>query len=602
MMRSIGVLLSLLTLIGPVKHDSETLSTADVPKAIEQFRPAWLPHKGELPGVVVVLAPVQAGQADADYRRNDDLSRMTAAYLYHLIKRAGGEAVVAQVPYGTTPQADRQSDVSLARLCAAAQCHALLRIVFGGPAPVARPPTDANASAADAMRLSRALADALSRTLGVPCTSTASSCIPGVPAAEVRFAAMEPSKESNDGVPIHRACAEELCKRIIAYAQAHFEELEAARLKQWPGARTANPAIPQIDMSPTAKVGRAARLVWPEGILPLEKAPWYCLMYRAVALSDRTIIHFEPAAVIEGDTVVLRGTSTVRKLCETLERALHVVGIDHVRNEMRVVPDRDRVGERIFGACIAPMALTRVKPAEIVSVQTQILYGEPLFLLDRAEGRYLVQAGDGYWGWVFEDAVRPMTRDDFRRYTAAQVVFVRDVALPDGRICRGARLPLVSRDGETLTLARPEGGSIGVPAAAVRALDDPSVADACVCAALRMLYVPYVFGGRSPIGLDCSGLVGNVSEQAGITLARDAAQQFAAGRLVATSWYRDDLRAGDRIYFIDGAGKIYHTGLMISPTHFIHSSPPGVQISSLKKGDRLYVARWDQDFLAAKRP
>ena len=62
------------------------------------------------------------------------------------------------------------------------------------------------------------------------------------------------------------------------------------------------------------------------------------------------------------------------------------------------------------------------------------------------------------------------------------------------------------------------------------------------------------------------------------------AAQFEVGRPVNTS----ELLPGDRLYFIDNYGKIFHTGIAITPTHFVHSSPPAVQISSLRKGDRLY--------------
>jgi cell wall-associated NlpC family hydrolase len=104
------------------------------------------------------------------------------------------------------------------------------------------------------------------------------------------------------------------------------------------------------------------------------------------------------------------------------------------------------------------------------------------------------------------------------------------------------------------------------------------------------------------VGIDCSGLVGNLMEREGQAPARDAAQQFLSGKLVGTPWYRDAIRAGDRLYFINASGKISHTGIAMSPTHFIHSSPPGVQINSLRKGDRLYSAHWDETFLGAKRP
>ena len=79
--------------------------------------------------------------------------------------------------------------------------------------------------------------------------------------------------------------------------------------------------------------------------------------------------------------------------------------------------------------------------------------------------------------------------------------------------------------------------------------------------ALSFLHLPYVFGAVSSIGLDCSGLVRNVHAQMGKPVSRDAFQQFLPGKLVATRWYRDDIKPGDLLYFINGTGKIFHVGV-----------------------------------------
>lgn len=326
-------------------------------------------------------------------------------------------------------------------------------------------------------------------------------------------------------------------------------------------------------------------------------------MYRRIALSDRTAIYFEPQVTQEEGKVVLRGATTIPLFVEGLITALRGVGIEDVRDEIRVLPEAADLGDRAFGACIAPMARTFVHPDEASGPQTQLLFGEPVFLLDRRDGHFLLQGGDGYWGWVREEAIRPMTRREFRQYTAPQqAVLLRDVRHGDGWVRRGTRLPLVSSQNGTCTLATPDGKTLRAESADVHVADHDWAMDRRVSAALKMLYTPYVFGARSPVGLDCSGLIENLIEQEGGAAARDAAQQFLSGKLVATRWYRDDLRPGDRVYFGNETGKISHTGLMISSTHFIHSSPPEVQISSLQKGDRLYSQHWDECFLGAKRP
>jgi cell wall-associated NlpC family hydrolase len=96
-------------------------------------------------------------------------------------------------------------------------------------------------------------------------------------------------------------------------------------------------------------------------------------------------------------------------------------------------------------------------------------------------------------------------------------------------------------------------------------------------------------------------LVRNVLAQYGVITARDAAQQFMWGRLVATRWHRSGIQAGDLLYFINPSGRIYHVGIALSPTHFLHAGVPEVKINSLDPTDRLYCAARDEAFLAARR-
>jgi cell wall-associated NlpC family hydrolase len=102
--------------------------------------------------------------------------------------------------------------------------------------------------------------------------------------------------------------------------------------------------------------------------------------------------------------------------------------------------------------------------------------------------------------------------------------------------------------------------------------------------AMQYLGVPYVWGGASPSGFDCSGLIMYAYAQVGVSLPHHAASQYGMGTPVS----RDELQAGDLVFF-NGLG---HAGIYIGGGQFIHAPHSGdvVKISSLS--DSWYAATW----------
>ena len=101
---------------------------------------------------------------------------------------------------------------------------------------------------------------------------------------------------------------------------------------------------------------------------------------------------------------------------------------------------------------------------------------------------------------------------------------------------------------------------------------------------MQYLGVPYVWGGASPSGFDCSGFIMYVYCQMGVSLPHHAASQYGSGSPVS----RDALEPGDLVFF-NGLG---HVGIYIGGGQFIHAPHTGdvVKISSLS--DSWYAATW----------
>lgn len=106
---------------------------------------------------------------------------------------------------------------------------------------------------------------------------------------------------------------------------------------------------------------------------------------------------------------------------------------------------------------------------------------------------------------------------------------------------------------------------------------------AIVNSAMKYLGVPYVWGGTSPSGFDCSGLVQYVCRQNGISVSRTAAAQAGNGTYVS----RSNLQPGDLVFF--GKGYIHHVGIYIGNGNMIHAPQTGdvVKISSIETDYRV---------------
>lgn len=226
----------------------------------------------------------------------------------------------------------------------------------------------------------------------------------------------------------------------------------------------------------------------------------------------------------------------------------------------------------------------RAEPRADAELVDQLHYRELTRVLGERGGWLYVVADDGYFGWLAAEQVEVMRGSHSGRRIAAAAARVH-AACDRGSPVIG-HLPVATR----LTAQQAPGGEEGwvrvelgpgrgaIPRAIgyvsmedVAELDDlphryPTAEDLVRTAAV-FIGTPYLWGGTSALGLDCSGLVQQVYRLNGVGLPRDADQQALAGRDVT------EPRTGDLIFF--GSPRVTHVALYVGAGEVIHAPQRG---------------------------
>jgi len=209
---------------------------------------------------------------------------------------------------------------------------------------------------------------------------------------------------------------------------------------------------------------------------------------------------------------------------------------------------------------IASCASLRAEPSDDAPQDSELLFGETVAIYERADGWAWVQAdNDRYVGYVHEDVLDDIPEADARVIVpAAPLLSAPDVKAPlNGLMPMGAQFTRGERIGDYVEFG--EGGF--VYAAHVAALDfrEPDF----VSVAERFLNAPYVWGGKSASGIDCSGLIQVALQAAGKECPRDTDMQAnGLGNLVALA----DAKRGDLVFWKG------HVGVMLDGAHLLHAN------------------------------
>ena len=269
----------------------------------------------------------------------------------------------------------------------------------------------------------------------------------------------------------------------------------------------------------------------------------------------------------------------------------------------KLLPDPE-LGENQFAVVRVSVANLRRDPRHQAEMIDQAIMGTRLKVLKRQRGWYYIQTPWEYLGWITSGSLEIMNESTLNENWASDdLVYVNSV---DTRVYNstntnsgvvsdvtlGATLKFIETTGLYAKVALPDGREGYIRATEVNPLveSDPSNGldrEGLIATANRFHGLPYLWGGNSGKGFDCSGFTQTVFKNHGVLLPRDANMQVEMGTTVEYAENFNNVQKGDLLFFGPNRNRITHVGISLGGGKFIHSSSY-VQINSLNPEDADY--------------
>lgn len=219
------------------------------------------------------------------------------------------------------------------------------------------------------------------------------------------------------------------------------------------------------------------------------------------------------------------------------------------------------------GTCYLSVIPVRSEPSSKTILVNQLLFGDRVRIIDETIGWYkIISLHDDYEGWCESNQI---TLDEVSSIDLPNRVLIHDITATFSDVSQtitllyGSEIPLVN--GNLFYLGRQYNHVSGKIAQSLE-----STGRNVVNAGMNLMNSPYLWGGRSPFGIDCSGLIQIAFKMTGINLPRDAWQQAEVDGeyidLIA------ETKPGDIAFFDNEEGRIIHTGILTGNSTIIHAN------------------------------
>jgi gamma-D-glutamyl-L-lysine dipeptidyl-peptidase len=322
---------------------------------------------------------------------------------------------------------------------------------------------------------------------------------------------------------------------------------------------------------------------------------------------------------IENNNITLTGETNNKDAAETLPVELRKTGFNNVVNKITVLPE-EALKDNTEGIIKVSVANMRKRPDHDYEMISQAIIGTKVKLLKKREGFYLVQTPEDYLGWIESGSIAVGNKEFIAGWDKSKKMIYTDIfglvysepneksdPITDIVVAGIIQYESLKNGWYKVKTLKDEIGYVKEKSA--MDLDKwnktrKATAESIIKTGRRFLGFPYLWGGYSSKGLDCSGFVKTAYWLNGIMLPRDANQQGLLGEEVIQGKDFENVKKGDLLFFgsrgKEGEPKITHVGIYIGNQEFIHCAAY-VQISSFRKDSKTYDPWHCEKLLCIKR-
>ncbi len=214
-----------------------------------------------------------------------------------------------------------------------------------------------------------------------------------------------------------------------------------------------------------------------------------------------------------------------------------------------------------YGICHLSIVPIRVHPDDSTEMVSQLLYGEHFKVLEQRKKWSRIRVTyDAYEGWVSNHQMTLVNEARYQELSESHTTFASDIV---SHICsqEGMLLPILlgSVVSASKILNHTFEGQV---------IEGQHPKSSLVDTALLYVNAPYLWGGKTPFGIDSSGFTQMVYKINGYSLKRDAAQQSQQGEPLS---FIEESEPGDLAFFDDNEGTIDHVGIILKDNYIIHA-------------------------------